>query len=660
MQEDATRAAESINNSLTDAIMRGFENGKGFAENFRDTLKNMFKTLVLRPGTSAVVNPVSQGISSLFGGGSAGGVGGIGSALGSVGSLLSGFGGLGGFTAGFQGATLAAGLAGPTTIGASGLTGLGASLGAGASALGTALPYLGAALAVYSLVKDKKTPHLGSAVNANIFGATTDRTDYLAGNFNAQTDEALRFLTLGSVGSLNKLDRAFGGTGDFSANAKFAADNKDASAADATIFRGSQEIAALFGEGYKLYTKDAGEAFKQFSQDFDGLTLQAIKSLSNVPIYVKNEFDKLGDNATTEGIGILVDQIGVFQGQLSAMKLAIGSLGSASDEALASIIANVGGIQQFSSAVDAYYQNFFTETERLAFSTSQLSEQFSKLGVTMPETREDFRDLVESIDTTSEAGQKLYSSLLGLSSSFASVVPAADEAKEALVETITTVVEEARAAAFTPLSSQYGAYVQNGVSFTVGNLSDMGSAAQSTGDKLQSATSSISTFGDAILNEIDRIRGVLRGQGPKGQAAALGQFATLSAQARAGDSQAIQALPSAAKAFEEIARLNASTKLEADKASAYVLASLEQTASMLGLGGPAGAVSMGGGASTIRLPVAATVPVPDAMLAELKALREEVAALRAATETGNTYNKRTSEILRNVTPNGDAVVTEAA
>jgi phage-related minor tail protein len=665
MQEDAKRAAESINNSLTDAIMRGFENGKGFAENFRDTIKNMFKTLILRPVISAVVNPVSQGITGLLSGspGSAGGAGGIGN-LGGLGGLIGG--GISSFTAGFQGAGLAAGLAGPTTLGAGGLTGFGAALGAspfaGAlSALGTAMPYIGAALALYSVFKEKKTPHLGSAVNANIFGATTDRTDYLAGNFNGETDNALRFLTLGSVGSLNKLDRAFGGSGDFSANAKFAADNKDASAADATIFRGSQEIAALFGEGYKLYTKDAGEAFKQFTQDFDGLTLQAIKSLNNVPTYVKAEFDKLGDSATTEGIGILVDQIGIFQGQLENMKLAIGSLGSVSDEALASIIANVGGIQQFSSAVDAYYQNFFTETERLAFSTSQLSNEFTRLGVTMPTSREEFRDLTESIDKTSESGQKLYAGLLSLAGSFAAVVPAAEEAKAAVgaivQEVVASVQTAAQAASFTPLPSTYGSFVQDGRTFTTGNLNDLARAANTTSSAIVSATDAFSGFGDAITNEIKRIRGEITGGSANGQAASLAQFATLTAQARAGGIDALKDLPSASQAYLDLVKENAGSQLEIRRAQGYVLGSLEQTQQTLGLAPVSGTAApvVYQGASGQSAPVSF-----ESMLQELRRLREEVASLREAGDETAANTKSAADNLEGIASGRKVIQTEAA
>jgi hypothetical protein len=62
--------AKDINRSLTDALLRGFEKGKSFAENFKDTLVNMFQTLVLRPVISAIIDSsgITKLVSSISGG----------------------------------------------------------------------------------------------------------------------------------------------------------------------------------------------------------------------------------------------------------------------------------------------------------------------------------------------------------------------------------------------------------------------------------------------------------------------------------------------------------------------------------------------------------------------------------------------------------------
>lgn len=56
VQREYDRINEQLGRSLTDALMRGFESGKSFAQNFIDTLKNMFATLVLRPAIEFILN----------------------------------------------------------------------------------------------------------------------------------------------------------------------------------------------------------------------------------------------------------------------------------------------------------------------------------------------------------------------------------------------------------------------------------------------------------------------------------------------------------------------------------------------------------------------------------------------------------------------------
>src|SRR5574340_792409 len=59
------KTTDSIENGLTDALMRAFEAGKGFWQAFRDTLVSAFKTLVLKPTIQFLLSPVTGAIGSL-------------------------------------------------------------------------------------------------------------------------------------------------------------------------------------------------------------------------------------------------------------------------------------------------------------------------------------------------------------------------------------------------------------------------------------------------------------------------------------------------------------------------------------------------------------------------------------------------------------------
>jgi len=86
------RQADDISRSLTDALMRGFESGKDFAQNLASTLKNMFQTLVLRPVVQAVMAPAAgtMGYAGQANAASGGGRNGFGNVTSLLGDSLNG------------------------------------------------------------------------------------------------------------------------------------------------------------------------------------------------------------------------------------------------------------------------------------------------------------------------------------------------------------------------------------------------------------------------------------------------------------------------------------------------------------------------------------------------------------------------------------------
>ncbi|OGA16473.1 MAG: hypothetical protein A3I63_01970 [Betaproteobacteria bacterium RIFCSPLOWO2_02_FULL_66_14] len=69
--EQFKRDSDTIERSLTDALMRGFEGGKDAGRNFWDAMKNMARTIVLRPLIQPMVEPLGQlgaGLAKEFGG----------------------------------------------------------------------------------------------------------------------------------------------------------------------------------------------------------------------------------------------------------------------------------------------------------------------------------------------------------------------------------------------------------------------------------------------------------------------------------------------------------------------------------------------------------------------------------------------------------------
>lgn len=92
-----------------------------------------------------------------------------------------------------------------------------------------------------------------------------------------------------------------------------------------------------------------------------------------------------------------------------------------------SLVQLMGGISATSSAMDAYYKNFYTADEQHINSVKQLNSAFKALGATAPATRSEFREMVEALDLTTEAGQRQFAAYMSLAPAVANVTDSIED-----------------------------------------------------------------------------------------------------------------------------------------------------------------------------------------------------------------------------------------
>ena len=419
--EDWQKTADSINQSLTDALMRGFESGKDFGKNLKDTLVNMFKTMVLRPTISAILAPVAGGLSGAANAGGVGGGGGfsgianlassaqsmvtlggqvlsgtmsIANALGTVAANATG--------TGISGLLATNGAFG-TAAGAGGAAGLGASVTAGLAAIG---PVGWAAIAVGAL-------GLGGAFSRKLKDSGIEGSFGGERGFEGNSFEFLK----GGLFRSNKTNRnplneeVRKGLAD-----AFGAMRVQVGTFAAALGLNTAQIAG-FTASIKLSTKglSAEDASKKIQE-----ALGAASDELAQQVLATTEYTRASETASGTLQRLASSLIGV-NAVLGTMGLSAYAATLAGADMASQLADRFGGLDALAQASTAYYQTFYMASERAKTSTRLLTERLNVLGIALPESITGFRLLVDGLDLTTQAGRETFAALVQLGPEFAAL-----------------------------------------------------------------------------------------------------------------------------------------------------------------------------------------------------------------------------------------------
>lgn len=179
----------------------------------------------------------------------------------------------------------------------------------------------------------------------------------------------------------------------------------------------------------KLSLKDLeGDALTKEIESFFSATLDNWAGVLTDGSNVLKEFQQVGEGAF-ETVIRLASELNTFNSYANALNLNFSLVGFAAVDASQSIAEAAGGFDQLNASLSGYYENFFSDSERASAQMELLSNALKEIGInTVPDSREAFRALIESIDLSTEAGQKQFAGLINLQGVFAELNPLIDEA----------------------------------------------------------------------------------------------------------------------------------------------------------------------------------------------------------------------------------------
>lgn len=167
---------------------------------------------------------------------------------------------------------------------------------------------------------------------------------------------------------------------------------------------------------------------KQGNVGFEAL-YQSIKKTDEALYGVDNNLIQIIENldATAEELYTAYSVLDTLRSTLSFLGLSVEGISFAS-------IRGAGSVENLSNGINDYIEGFLSDEEKLSYKTMLLTKEFDRLGIALPNSKDDFKALINSLDLTTEEGQKLYGRLITLSGAFADV---SDEAEKLTNVTIT-------------------------------------------------------------------------------------------------------------------------------------------------------------------------------------------------------------------------------
>lgn len=451
--EEWKRTSDDIERSLNDSIIRGFEGGEDAVDNFIKSTRNQLLTAgfripvkfisgaissVLNPGAAESANFIGsagQGANML---GSVGNAFSIGNGISTVGnwlgsSAISGFGS--GVAAGMGSTAEAAMLASAKSAGNATLAATtGSEIG---SFMASAGPYLAAAAAIYAIAKsldDSGTMHTGGAATASASGSRAiDATTlgFMSIDRTKDAEDAAAGIAGGIVSLLNSTAQNFGKQGGYSAATAFADDTSDDGAWGALqISRGDTKVLDWndqrasrwapreYGDG----EYGRGEYIKNI-----GVSVRQVLDTMDLPGWAGEMLAKLGETPAFEDVGKTIGEINATQSAIVSLRDGMDGFAGLTDEAIINIIKLSGGIDALGAQTASYAQNFLSEAERMAPLQSYVTEEMTKLGYASVTTHEQFKDLVDSLDKSTESGAAAFTALMSIQGAYDIVADAAIE-----------------------------------------------------------------------------------------------------------------------------------------------------------------------------------------------------------------------------------------
>lgn len=287
------------------------------------------------------------------------------------------------------------------------------------------------------------TPHTGAAGvysggKLQTSNAKTARQPWIDVAYSSGMQGSIDAVTALIGGSLDALSKLTGKSGGYEVKLGYGSDNNDPSFGAYNITNPSGNSLASYGWATKnfRFSSDAQKGYGEYLADISGKTLDIISKeftgwISDLAISTKSSLEGMTGEQAIQALQAFVQQVVTIEQVFTQLGNTMKMFNGISDEMKNTLLKVFGSIENLSEAAGSFYQNFYSEEERLKAAGDNMNSTLKSLGLSIDvfsgdAAKADFRKAVEEAFSANNTG--LASALLAISGSFAEVADAAQAA----------------------------------------------------------------------------------------------------------------------------------------------------------------------------------------------------------------------------------------
>lgn len=194
----------------------------------------------------------------------------------------------------------------------------------------------------------------------------------------------------------------------------------------------------------KNFTADIKVSFKGLTEDQIASKLQeefdkVQESMAKAALGTE-EYNRLGETSM-QTLERLSSNLVKVNSSFETLGFKLFEVSLAGADAANKLAERFSGLDAYVSATTTYYDDFYSENEKIETGVQQVTKAMKTLGLELPTTKDEFRKLVEAQDLTTTSGQDMYAALLKLAPTFSEV---ADKTKTLTKDLLDYVKELSR------------------------------------------------------------------------------------------------------------------------------------------------------------------------------------------------------------------------